>query len=120
MIIVQCVLHLLVIQTLHEVLIGTGNVDKVYHALTSKRLFKLIDCLEKSYRFAFKFNGDTELRTKLFKMGFMKQMPNLLKQETTSATNYISILLKMYADPERDDSNKEIIARLMPYACLMQ
>jgi brefeldin A-inhibited guanine nucleotide-exchange protein len=76
LIIVKCVLHLLVMETLMQTL----QLERVYQAISSSHIFSLIDCLENSYQFALTFNGNTELRTRLFKMGFMKQMPNLLKQ----------------------------------------
>ncbi|KAJ3219454.1 guanine nucleotide exchange protein for ADP-robosylation factor [Clydaea vesicula] len=114
-IIVKCVLHLLVIQTLHEVL-ALGKNEEVYRSLSSPHLFLLIDCLERSYRFASSFNNDMELRNKLFKLGYMKQLPNLLKQETTSVTSYIAILIKMYSDTneERRGSRNDIAKRLIP------
>ncbi|KAI8920934.1 hypothetical protein DFJ77DRAFT_506560 [Powellomyces hirtus] len=114
-IIVKCVLHLLVIQTLHEVL-TSGPEDAVYHSLTSRNLFTLIDCLERSYRFARAFNGDMELRMALYRMGFMKQLPNLLKQETSSVSSYLGILIKMYLDmsDERKGMRPEIEKRLVP------
>ncbi|KAJ3328889.1 guanine nucleotide exchange protein for ADP-robosylation factor [Blyttiomyces sp. JEL0837] len=131
-IIVKCVLHLLVIQTLQEVLatVGTaelanaasplqlvkGPSDAVYRSLSSDHLFVLIDCLERSYRFARAFNNDIELRVALYRIGFMKQLPNLLKQETSSVTTYIAILIKMYTDenPERVRTRSEVERRLIP------
>ncbi|KAJ3087062.1 guanine nucleotide exchange protein for ADP-robosylation factor, partial [Quaeritorhiza haematococci] len=114
-IIVKCVLHLLVIQTLHEVL-TSGTNDTIYRSLSSRHLFLLIDCLERSYRFAQTFNGDMELRMALYKMGFMKSLPNLLKQETSSVSSYILILIKMYSDGDDDRvmSREEIAKRLIP------
>ncbi|KAI8592987.1 hypothetical protein BDZ88DRAFT_503867 [Geranomyces variabilis] len=114
-IIVKCVLHLLIIQTLHEVL-TSGPDDVVYHSLTSRNLFTLIDCLERSYRFAREFNGDMELRMALYRMGFMKQLPNLLKQETSSVSSYLNSLIKMYLDgsDERKGMRPEIEKRLVP------
>ncbi|TPX47651.1 hypothetical protein SeMB42_g02638 [Synchytrium endobioticum] len=113
-IIVKCVLHLLVIQTLHEIL-STGQ-DEVYDSLTIRHLGLLLDCLEKSYRFAQKFNNDMDLRMALYKMGFMKQLPNLLKQETTSVTSYLMILIKMYLDPSEEMAaiREDIEMRLIP------
>lgn len=96
-IIVKCVLHLLVIQTLHETL--NGN-EAVYRAIPCNYLLKLMDCLERSFRFAEKFNGDMDLRMTLYKMGFMKQLPNLLNQETSSASSYVALLIKMYSDED--------------------
>ncbi|KAI9017378.1 hypothetical protein BC832DRAFT_588642 [Gaertneriomyces semiglobifer] len=114
-IIVKCVLHLLVIQTLHEVL-TSGQDDAVYRSLSSRNLLTLIDCLERSYRFARAFNGDMELRMALYRMGFMKQLPNLLKQETSSVSSYLNVLLKMYLDTntERRSMRSEIEKRLIP------
>ncbi|KAI8821985.1 uncharacterized protein EV422DRAFT_586065 [Fimicolochytrium jonesii] len=114
-IIVKCVLHLLVIQTLQEVL-ASGSDDAVYRSLNSKNLFTLLDCLERSYRFARAFNGDMELRMALYRMGFMKQLPNLLKQETSSVSTYVGVLIKMYLDPsdERTGMRPEIAKRLVP------
>jgi hypothetical protein len=40
--------------------------------------------LKKSYLFAKRFNGDKDLRMRLWREGFMKQQPNLLKQESGS------------------------------------
>ncbi|KND00748.1 uncharacterized protein SPPG_03863 [Spizellomyces punctatus DAOM BR117] len=114
-IIVKCVLHLLVIQTLQEVL-TSGPEDAVYQSLSSKNLFTLIDCLERSYRFARAFNGDMDLRMALYRMGFMRQLPNLLKQETSSVSSYLGVLIKMYLDvsAERRGMRGEIEKRLVP------
>ncbi|KAJ3102351.1 guanine nucleotide exchange protein for ADP-robosylation factor [Phlyctochytrium planicorne] len=124
-IIAKCVLHLLVIQTLQEVLAtettvssgsGAGQVMTVYKTLSSRHLLVLVDCLERSYRFASAFNADLDLRMALYKMGFMKQLPNLLKQETTSVSTYVQILIRMYADPdpERISMRPEVERRLIP------
>ncbi|KAJ3129512.1 guanine nucleotide exchange protein for ADP-robosylation factor [Physocladia obscura] len=114
-IITNCILHLLIIQTLQEVLAAGAN-DAVYRSLSSKNLFSLIDCLERSYQFAKAFNEDMNLRMALYKMGFMKTLPNLLKQETSSVSTYIGILIKMYSDPsqERQGTRLEIEKRLIP------
>ena len=71
--------------------------------------------LKKSYHFAKRFNEDRELRTRLFREGFMKQPPNLLKQESGSARVYVLILLRIYADQsdERAASRPETEAALI-------
>ena len=115
-IISKCVLHLLVIQTLQEVLDSGIDKKAVYNALSSKHLFVLLDCLEKSYRFSKAFNEEMELRMALYRMGFMKQLPNLLKQETSSVLIYLSILIRMYLD-EKDERvciREEIERRFLP------
>ncbi|KAJ3097024.1 guanine nucleotide exchange protein for ADP-robosylation factor [Physocladia obscura] len=138
-IILKCVLHLLVLETLHEILtsrvvtfglptlndknakIGGGQSmdDRIYHAISSKHLLILVGCFERSYRFAEAFNEDTELRLTLFRMGFMRHLPNLLKQECASAAAYISTLFKMVADENGDRSihRDKITSLLTPLCC---
>ncbi|KAJ3081851.1 guanine nucleotide exchange protein for ADP-robosylation factor, partial [Rhizoclosmatium hyalinum] len=127
-IILKCVLHLLVVQTLHEILTTSVNKssaniteasnmdERIYRALSVKHLLVLVGCFERSYRFAEAFNKDTELRLALFRMGFMKQLPNLLKQECASVIAYISILFKMVMDTQADrqQSRGEVAGLLIP------
>ena len=119
-IIAKCVLHLLIIQTINEIIVSASSPEgknTAYLSMKSNHLFMLTGCLEQSYRFAQKFNGDMDLRTSLYKKGFMKQLPNLLKQETTSVSIYVVILTKMMLDKseERKSNRSEISKRLIPY-----
>ncbi|KAH6598404.1 hypothetical protein BASA61_002874 [Batrachochytrium salamandrivorans] len=116
-IIVKCVLHLQVIHTLQD-LISIDRNFIVYNVLHSKYLLRLADSLFQSYQFAKNFNADTELRTALFRMGFMKQPPNLLKQETLSVSGYLSVLFQMFGDqaPDRLASQDQVESRLIPIA----
>lgn len=52
----------------------------------------------------------------LWRQGFMKQPPNLLKQESGSAATYVHILFRMYHDEreERQSSRTETEAALIP------
>lgn len=111
-IITKCVLQLLMIETVSELFTN----DTVYSEIPSHLLLRLMSLLKKSYKFARRFNDDRELRTRLFKEGFMRQPPNLLKQESGSASVYINILLRMYADDgeERIASRSETEAALVP------
>lgn len=82
------------------------------------------------------FNDDKELRTGLWKVGtsdhdafrlgmptfpilkgFMKHLPNLLKQESSSAATLVHILLQMYYDPrpEHQAARPQIAERLLPF-----
>ena len=97
-IITKCVLQLLMIETVQELF---GN-EIVYSNIPSYELLRLMAVLKKSYHFAKRFNADRELRSKLFREGFMKQPPNLLKQESGSASVYVSILFRMYHDASSD------------------
>ncbi|KAI6896471.1 hypothetical protein KC334_g10892 [Hortaea werneckii] len=92
------------------------NNDSVYASIPSHLLLRLMALLKKSYHFAKRFNEDRDLRTRLFREGFMKQPPNLLKQESGSASVYVLILLRMYADTseERAASRPETEAALIP------
>lgn len=93
-IITKCVLTLLMIETVNELF----SNDTVYDKIPSSELLRLMALLKKSYHFAKRFNNDRDLRTRLFKEGFMKQPPNLLKQESGAASVYVSILFRMFLD----------------------
>lgn len=111
-IITKCVLQLLMIETVQELFMN----DSVYQKIPSLELLRLMQVLKRSYHFAKKFNADRELRTTLFKEGFMKQPPNLLKQESGSAAVYVSILFRMYHDDSTDRAanRAETEAALVP------
>jgi len=49
-------------------------------------------------------------------IGFMKHLPNLLKQESSSAATLVHILLRMYHDmrPEHQAARPQIAERLVP------
>jgi brefeldin A-inhibited guanine nucleotide-exchange protein len=51
-------------------------------------------------------------------IGFMKQLPNLLKQETSSGACYVTNLMRMFANIEniadRDEKREEIEQKLIP------
>ncbi|KAG8926398.1 guanine nucleotide exchange protein for ADP-robosylation factor [Tulasnella sp. 418] len=93
-IIVKCVLQLLLIETTNDLL----HNDAVYNTIPPQHLLQLMRVLDHSYQFARSFNADKELRTGLWKVGFMKHLPNLLKQESSSAATLVNVLLRMYYD----------------------
>jgi len=113
-IIVKCVLQLLLIETTNDLL----RNDEVYNTIPPEHLLRLMGVLDHSYQFARMFNDDKELRTGLWKVGFMKHLPNLLKQESSSASTLVHILLRMYYDPrpEHQAARPQIAERLMPLA----
>ncbi|NXA26244.1 BIG1 protein, partial [Ibidorhyncha struthersii] len=86
----------------------------MYRFLTSQQLFKLLDCLLESHRFAKAFNSNNEQRTALWKAGFKgKSKPNLLKQETSSLACGLRILFRMYMDESRTSAWGEVQQRLL-------
>ncbi|KAI0378868.1 Sec7-domain-containing protein [Hypomontagnella monticulosa] len=111
-IISRCVLQLLMIETVNELF----SNDAVYAQIPSTELLRLMALLKKSFMFARRFNEDKDLRMRLWREGFMKQPPNLLKQESGSAATYIQILFRMFADtsPSRAESRPEVEKALVP------
>ncbi len=111
-IITRCVLQLLMIETVHELF----SNDAVYAQIPSAELLRLMALLKGSYSFAKKFNDNKDLRMRLWREGFMKQPPNLLKQESGSAATYVSILFRMYQDEgdERRRSRADTETALIP------
>ncbi|KAF2818464.1 protein transport protein sec72 [Ophiobolus disseminans] len=111
-IITKCVLQLLMIETVQELFTN----EAVYDKIPSQNLLTLMSVLKKSYHFAKRFNANRELRSRLFKEGFMKQPPNLLKQESGSASVYVGILFRMYHDTstERAASRQSTSEALIP------
>ncbi|KAI9450999.1 Sec7-domain-containing protein [Lactarius psammicola] len=111
-IIVKCVLQLLLIETTNDLL----RNDEVYRTIPPEHLLRLMGVLDHSYQFARMFNEDKELRTGLWKVGFMKHLPNLLKQESSSAATLVHILLRMYYDPrpEHQTARPQVAERLLP------
>ncbi|SPQ24000.1 a7bd1859-5d22-4ce8-aff3-d8d273e6acf0 [Thermothielavioides terrestris] len=111
-IISRCVLQLLMIETVNELF----SNDAVYAQIPSAELLRLMALLKKSFLFAKRFNADKDLRMRLWREGFMKQPPNLLKQESGSAATYVAILFRMFGDtaPDRRGSRADVEAALVP------
>ncbi|KDR83773.1 hypothetical protein GALMADRAFT_236138 [Galerina marginata CBS 339.88] len=111
-IIVKCVLQLLLIETTNDLL---RNND-IYNTIPPTQLLRMMSVLDQSYQFARSFNEDKDLRTGLWKVGFMKHLPNLLKQESSSAATLVHVLLRMYHDmrPEHQSARPQIAERLVP------
>ncbi|KAF8913871.1 hypothetical protein CPB84DRAFT_1669746 [Gymnopilus junonius] len=111
-IIVKCVLQLLLIETTNDLL----RNDEIYNIIPPTQLLRMMSVLDQSYQFARSFNEDKDLRTGLWKVGFMKHLPNLLKQESSSAATLVHVLLRMYHDtrPEHQAARPQIAERLVP------
>ncbi|KAI1432895.1 Sec7-domain-containing protein [Xylaria sp. CBS 124048] len=111
-IISRCVLQLLMIETVNELF----SNDTVYAQIPSTELLRLMALLKKSFLFARRFNEDKDLRMRLWREGFMKQPPNLLKQESGAAATYIQILFRMFGDtsPSRAESRPEVEKAIVP------
>ena len=95
--------------------LALDEAGEMFERLTSPRLLVLLDCLLGSHEFARAFNANLDLRTRLWKAGFMKNRskPNLLKQETTALGCALRILFRIYEAGSRADVRKEVEKRLL-------
>lgn len=52
--------------------------------------------------------------------GFMKHLPNLLKQESSSASTLVHVLFRMYYDPrpEHQSARPQIADRILPFVTI--
>jgi brefeldin A-inhibited guanine nucleotide-exchange protein len=115
-IILKSVLQLLLIQTTFEI-ITANNPVPVYMYMRSKHLMRLVNRLEQSYASAKRFNADMNFRVALYRIGFMRQLPNLQKQETTAVLCLLSILYRMFADAFGNDTGAPPVAfEQLPFA----
>ena len=98
--IVQCVLHLLLIQNIEDLLVGASDSldQKVYTSISNENLLVIFQSLQESYEFSKKFNRDHELRVALWKLGYLKQIPNLFKQETMTFRCLFLLSRKIFED----------------------
>ncbi|XP_033116486.1 brefeldin A-inhibited guanine nucleotide-exchange protein 1-like [Anneissia japonica] len=86
----------------------------MFRYLSVDQLFKLLDCLEQSHRFAKQFNTNNPQRELLRNAGFKgKSKPNLLKQETSSLACLLRVLFKMYSDEKRQEFWPKIQQKLI-------
>ena len=113
--IAKCAIHLMVIQTLQDVILA-GQSDLIFKMIPNAELLNLLDVFQSSYEVARVFNESMELRQALYKQGYMKQLPNLLKQETISVNAYLTILIKVFSDttPQKHELHERAQSRLVP------
>lgn len=113
-IIVKCILQLLAIDTVE----GLFQEDAVYECIPTKELLRITDMLQESYIFSKTFNADKDLRMRLWKEGFMKQYPNLFRQESHSVSTYLHLTFRVFLDPTKTsgEEHEAIGAQLLPLA----
>lgn len=88
----KCVVQLLLIQLVQDIVVS------FYLDMSTEHILALASSVERSYSFAHDFNADIALRFSLWRSGFMNQVPNLLKQETSGLTAYLRIIFWLYLD----------------------
>lgn len=104
----QSVLHLVSLQTLQDVL---QNDINLLMRLESRHVYVFCSCFERSFEFAKRFNNDLVVRQSLLELGFMRQLPHLLKQETCAASGLLGVLIRVLTD-----SGTEVDRELSEYA----
>ena len=113
-IVVTCVLQLMIIELLSELFDNEQfrNNDKI----SIEQMLRIVGMLEKSYTFSRDFNDDIGLRTRLVEAEVVDKIPNLLKQESSSAAVLIAVLFKLYFQTEDDKKNNgKLMDKLMQY-----
>eukprot|EP00835_Amoeboradix_gromovi_P000598 NODE_22_length_38364_cov_0.248661.p1 type:complete len:1377 gc:universal NODE_22_length_38364_cov_0.248661:12236-8106(-) len=103
----QCVLQLLLIHLVDDMM----KLEDITNIMDKECIIQMCDCLQSSWEFAHEFNENEELRFNLWKAGFMKQRPNLHKQETTSIMSLIRLLLKLIV--KHRDMEERLIGVIM-------
>lgn len=118
----KCIVQLLLISAVQEA------VEKFYDQLQLPHLAALLECLDRSYRFAKEFNAELGLRLKLWNEGFMselQQLPGLTAQERESISTYLKILFRMYFAPKEGQAGEAaglfgLCSKVLKDYCLQQ
>lgn len=114
--VIKCVTHLEWIST-----IRTFSLSSITNGTTVTPLVcmwpkqharSLLDNLYVSYAMARAFNGHFSLRQSIFKRGWVAQLPNLVKQETTCFQAYIMTLFALVKSPESEEFGEILIFQL--------
>ncbi|EPY51939.1 Sec7 domain-containing protein [Schizosaccharomyces cryophilus OY26] len=111
----KCILQLLLVSIVAELL----DYENIFKYIPQHQVLKLTQAVYDSWQFARKFNENKSLRVSLLNIGYMKQLPNLLRQETASALLYITLLFRLLNSeslPVDSSSCTEVTNLLFP-AC---
>ena len=106
----KCVLRLRLTECLDELLNASLAV---YAALEPDHLMLLYGLVRKAFEFACNFNANSRLRVSLWNQGIVKQMPNMLRQETQAALCCITLLRRISIDPKRVTQHASAIEELL-------
>lgn len=107
-IIIKSVIHLILINTVNDLLGGRAFEKQITSGnLKNYHVIKILECLFNSYTFATSFNSNSKFRMALYKIGFMTQLPNLLKQETIAALTFVQHSFDLINNQVKIDSNCE-------------
>jgi brefeldin A-inhibited guanine nucleotide-exchange protein len=90
--VIKCVIHLELLNTVKDFALATVDGRTSIASMPKDSRDILLQCLYNSYVVARLFNSLTVLRHAIYKRGWVAQLPNLVKQETTSLSSYITLL----------------------------
>ncbi|SSD59686.1 related to Protein transport protein SEC7 [Saccharomycodes ludwigii] len=110
-IVIKCVLQLMVIESLSELF----EQEEFLNYVPFNDVIKITYLLQRSYEFSRDFNDDYELRTRLVEARVVDKIPNLLKQESSSAAVLINIMFRLYLNDESQekDVKNELLNRII-------
>ncbi|KAF4659440.1 Brefeldin A-inhibited guanine nucleotide-exchange protein 1 [Perkinsus chesapeaki] len=105
-VVTKCLVQLLLIDLVYTVVF-----KEHYDRVPPEAVQTILDALQLSFKFAHSFNVRLDVREKLKKLGFMRdmrQLPGLLKQEREGICVYFRLLIKLYTTT----SSRECAAKL--------
>ncbi len=90
-VIIKCVTHLELLATIKEFCFLSLPSGNVMASMPTSVRKKILEAVYSSYAIARAFNAMNPLRQAIYKRGWVASLPNLVKQETTSLSAYISL-----------------------------
>lgn len=108
-IIMKCVLQLLLIDLVHDIFSTDGLLD----FMPFEEEHRILEAVKSSYDFAHSFNNNQAVRKSLVSNHILTKLPNLLKQETSSAETLLKILLKLYQFHTTREHKDRIVDSIM-------
>lgn len=110
-IVVKSVLQLLMIESVSELF----SQREFYEKVPVSSLLDMMECLKRSHKFASDFNENYDLRVRLWNLGVLERLPNLLKQESLAAGVYIGIAFRLLmGDKLNEEEHSKLVGEVMP------
>ena len=109
--VLKCVGHLELLLTVRDFCTSSFNDELIICSMPAEARNVILECLYQSYSIARVFNSNLLLRQAIHKRGWVTQLPNLVKQESTSLSIYMTLLfnLTIKSDGFKSEISREII-----------
>ncbi|KAJ3306504.1 Brefeldin A-inhibited guanine nucleotide-exchange protein 1 [Kappamyces sp. JEL0829] len=112
--IIKCITHLEFLSTIKEFCFNQlPSGGHVIASMPREIRARLLQTVYASYVVARMFNSLTSLRHAIYKRGWVAQLPNLVKQETTSLSAYLTLLFASCKVGGEDDSLEILSAEVV-------